>query len=156
MKLDEKDKKILLSLAEDGRMSIADISIKTKLRRDAVARRIKKLRKEGVLERINPIINPVALGVPNLCYVVLRIKMGEEENRKTFVNHLIQMKYLYHVSELIGKYDFILIFFYKDMAHLDTMVQDVKSVVPNYVLDFEIFQTNSKDVKLEKIECLLD
>ena len=42
------------------------------------------------------------------------------------------------------------------MAHLDTMVQDVKSVVPNYVLDFEIFQTNSKDVKVEKIECLLD
>ena len=56
--IDAKDKKLLRVLFEDGRMSIADLSRKTGLRRDSIARRLKRLRKDRIITAFVPIINP--------------------------------------------------------------------------------------------------
>src|SRR3989338_4099941 len=86
-KLDASDKKILRILFQDGRMSIADISEKTGLRRDSVARRLRRMRKEQIVTAFVPIINPPALGYPNIAIILLHIKTGNEENSRKWTSY---------------------------------------------------------------------
>ncbi len=150
-KIDEKDKKILKTLFQDGRISIADIANKTRLRRDSVARRLKRLQKEQVLTGIVPVINPPALGLPNVAILLLRLRSG---NRDKFVSQLIANKFVVHVSKLIGKFDFYCSIVYENTNHLNQIIEETKQYVPNLVDDFELYQVVS-DPKFEKMEDLL-
>lgn len=153
-KLDKTDRKILKVLFEDGRMSIADISAKTGIRRDSVARRLKRLRDQQVVTSFVPIINPPALGYPNLAIILLRTKTGNEENKKKFLQYLTSNKFIVHISKLIGKFDFYCAVIYENTDHLNKILEQIKNYVPNFVEDFELFQVVDEP-KFEKMEQLL-
>jgi|SRR3989338_362457 len=153
-KLDASDKKILRILFQDGRMSIADISEKTGLRRDSVARRLRRMRKEQIVTAFVPIINPPALGYPNIAIILLHIKTGNEENRKKFLTYLVGNKFVVHVAKLIGKFDFYCSVVYENTDHLNKTIEQIKNYVPNFVDDFELFQVVDEP-KFEKMDQLL-
>ena len=153
-KVDTADKKILRALFEDGRMSIAEISKKTGLRRDSVARRLKRLRKENVVTAFVPIINPPALGYPNISILLLRLKAGSGEDRQKFQKKLVANKFVVHVSKLIGKFDFFCAIVYEHTNHLNKIVEEIKAYVPNFVEDFELFQV-VEEPKFERMADLL-
>jgi Lrp/AsnC family leucine-responsive transcriptional regulator len=153
--IDTKDKKIMKILFEDGRMSIADISKKTGIRRDSVARRLKRLIKEKIITGFVPIINPPALGYPNVALLLLRTKTGNIENKERFLIRLKGNRFVVHISKLIGKYDFYCAIIYTDAHHLNEIIEDVKNYVANFVEDFEIYQV-SDEPKFEDTEALLE
>ena len=153
-KVDSKDKKILRALFQDGRMSIADIAKKTRLRRDSVARRLKKLQQEKVITGIVPIINPPVLGYPNVAILLLRLKTKSSNKKQLFEKQLIANKFIVHISQLIGKFDFYCSVIYENTNHLNNIVADIKSYVPNYIDDFELYQVVD-DPKYESMEDLL-
>ena len=59
---DKFDKAIMKALNEDARQSLADMSKKVGLSRDAVRNRITKLIKDKVITCFKPILNPPAMG----------------------------------------------------------------------------------------------
>ncbi len=151
-KVDEKDKKILKALFQDGRMSIADISNKTRLRRDSVARRLKKMRKEQVLTSVVPIINPPAIGLPNIALLLIRLKI--KSNKDIFLKKVIANKFIVHVSQLLGKFDLFCSILYENTNHLNKIIDEIKHYVPDLVDDFELYQVVNEP-KFEKMEDLL-
>jgi Lrp/AsnC family transcriptional regulator, leucine-responsive regulatory protein len=153
-KIDAKDKKILKVLFEDGRMSIADIANKTRLRRDSVARRLKRLRKDKIITGFVPVINPPALGYPNIAMILLRIKSGNDASKKKFQDKLVENKFIVHVSKLIGKFDFNCVVIYENTNHLNQIVENIKTYVPNFIENFELFQIVDEP-KFEKMSDLL-
>jgi len=152
--IDAKDKKIMKALFEDGRMSVADIEKKTGVRRDSVARRLKRLVKEQIITGFVPIINPPALGYPNVALLLLRTKTSNTENKDKFLSRLKANKFIVHISKLIGKYDFYCAIIYKDTNHLNEIIEDVKNYVANFVEDFELYQV-ADEPKFEDTEALL-
>ncbi|WP_163538485.1 Lrp/AsnC family transcriptional regulator [Gracilibacillus sp. YIM 98692] len=62
MKIDEKDKKILELLANDGRMSYVDIGKELGLSRVAVRERVNQLIEEEVIEGFSAVINSEKVG----------------------------------------------------------------------------------------------
>jgi DNA-binding Lrp family transcriptional regulator len=153
-KVDAKDKKILKVLFEDGRMSIADIATKTRLRRDSVARRLKRLRKDKVITGFVPVINPPALGYPNVALMLFRVKTGNDASKKKFQDKLVGNKFILHVSKLIGKFDFNCAVIYENTNHLNQIVEEIKTYVPNFIDNFELFQVVDEP-KFEKMSDLL-
>jgi len=153
-KVDKKDKKILKALFQDGRMSIADLAKKTNLRRDSIARRLKRLRKDKVITGFVPIINPPSLGYSNIAIVLLRLKTKTDREKKTFLNKLVANKYIVHISRLIGKFDFYCSIVYRDTNHLNEIIKDIRTYVPDLVEDFELYQVVD-DPKYEKMDDLL-
>ena len=119
-------KKILRVLFEDGRMSIANIAKKTGIRRDSVARRIKRMKDEKIITGILPVVNPTALGVPNIAILLLRVKTSSEIDSKSFLNKLIANRYIVHVSKLIGKFDYYAAIVYENTGHLNEMLENIK------------------------------
>ncbi len=152
--MDAKDKKIMRALFENGRMSVADIEKRTHIRRDSVARRLKNLIKNKIITGFTPIINPPALGYPNVALLILRVKTSKDEQRKKFLDKLVQTKFIVHVSRLVGKFDFYCAIVYRDTPHLNEIIENIKSFVPNYVEDFELFQV-ADDPKFEDMRGLL-
>ena len=125
--MDSKDKKIINSLFDDARMSVAEIEKKTKIRRDSVARRLKKMINEKTILGFSPIINPSSLGYPNISLLLLKTKTGNDSQKEKFLNKLIQTKYIVHISKLIGKYDFYCAILYKDTKHLNEIIEKIKN-----------------------------
>ena len=58
VKLDAKDKKILEQLQKNSRQTIAEIAKNTKLPRDVVVYRIKKLEQNKVIRAHHTLLNP--------------------------------------------------------------------------------------------------
>lgn len=153
-KVDAADRKIMKALFEDGRLSIADLAKKTNLRRDSVARRLRRLVKEQVITAFVPVINPPALGYPNVAQMVIRTKTGDEAGKKIFQNGLVRNKFIIHVAKLIGKYDFFCALVYENTDHLNKLIEEIKSYRPNFIDDFELFQVASEP-KFENMEGIL-
>lgn len=154
IKIDAKDKKIMKALFEDGRMSVANIEKKTGIRRDSVARRLKRLVNEKIITGFPPIISPSAVGHPNIALLIIRTKTGKEESKEKFLKKLISTKTVVHISKLIGKFDFYCAILYKDTSHLNEIIEGIKNYVPNYIEDFELFQV-ADDPKFEDMRGLL-
>ncbi|MBT5021809.1 Lrp/AsnC family transcriptional regulator [Candidatus Woesearchaeota archaeon] len=139
-KIDAKDKKILKELFLDGRMSVAEVSKRTKIQRDSVARRIKRMEKEEIITGFVPVINPPALGLPNIAITMFKIKTDSLENKKKFEEGIVANKYSVHISTVIGKYDYVVALVYRDTNHLNQIIEEMKRYIPDFIVDFELFQ----------------
>ncbi|MBR9677050.1 Lrp/AsnC family transcriptional regulator [Candidatus Woesearchaeota archaeon] len=152
MLIDSKDKKILKALTQDGRMSISQLAKTTGLQRDSIARRLKKLKKEKVILNIIPIIDPVSLGYPNIASLLIRVKAGEDSKKK-FQQKMVANEFVTYISKLIGKYDFYCSFIYEDTHHLNSIVKEIKSYIPDFIDELELFNV-VEEPKYEQIDLI--
>ena len=72
--MDKFDRKIVVALQENARLSYAELARRVSLSAPAVAERVEKLERSGVLSAYRAIINPEKLGLPILCLIELTVK----------------------------------------------------------------------------------
>ncbi|MFQ5621541.1 MAG: Lrp/AsnC family transcriptional regulator, partial [Candidatus Nanoarchaeia archaeon] len=76
--LDEKDKKILMLLQNDGRMSLTNIAKKVNLSIDSVNNRMKAMREKRVFH-VGAHVNPRACGFPLIADIKIKLDNITEE-----------------------------------------------------------------------------
>ena len=152
--LDKKDKKILLALLENGRYTVAQIAKKTGLRRDSIIYRIKKLEENKIILDFQPLISAPALGFPNVAQLLLKTKISNKEDKDFFIKKLKQEPTIVHISITIGRFDIYLAIIYKEHTELYKTIEQIKSIKPDYILDYEILQVVD-DPKFEDMEGLI-
>jgi DNA-binding Lrp family transcriptional regulator len=152
--MDEKDKKIMKALFEDARATVAQLEKKTGIRRDSIARRLKKLRQDKIIETFSPIIDPASLGLPNTALLFIRTKTNPQKDKETFIKKSRENKFVFHFAKIIGKFDFFIGLFYKDTSHLNELIEKIKGSVPNFIEDFEVFSV-AEEYKTEDMSGLL-
>ncbi|MFP9115526.1 Lrp/AsnC family transcriptional regulator [Flavobacterium sp. RHBU_3] len=108
MTLDSTDKKLLHFLQEDSTQTTKQLALKLSLSPTAVHERIKKLQREGIIEKYVAMLNrnKVQKGFVVFCH--LKLVQHTKENVTTFereVAKLPEVLECYHVS---GDYDYIL------------------------------------------------
>lgn len=72
--MDKFDRKILVALHENARLSFAELARRVNLSAPAVADRVEKLERSGVISGYRAIINPEKLGYPIQCVIELTVK----------------------------------------------------------------------------------
>lgn len=77
--MDKIDRKIAACLAEDARLSLADISVRVGLSTSAVNERIQKLRQRGAIRAIRADLDPAAFGRPVLAFLFVALARGVVE-----------------------------------------------------------------------------
>lgn len=140
IELDSKDIKIINCLWENGRYTVAEVSNKTGIQRDTVMYRIKKLKENKVITSFSPVLNPPAVGFPNLYIVMLKLKIVNDSELKEFQNKLVKITKVVHVSRTIGKYDFYTTIVSKDSFELYRTIEEIKQVGPNLITEIEHLQ----------------
>jgi len=141
IKLDLKDKKILEQLQKNCRQSIAEIAKKTKLPRDVVVYRIKKLEEKKVIKSHHSFLDPQKLGYPLYVYVLFTCHNIKPEEEEKFINFLVSHKQIIYVAKNSGKYDFCIGVCAHDYKEFDNIIRQIRQKFSNIIKDIESLPT---------------
>jgi DNA-binding Lrp family transcriptional regulator len=138
-KFDKYDKLILKELDENARKSLAELSKKVGLSRDAIRNRIKKLVDNHVILAFTPIYNPPNMGYSTINYVLISLYNPSEEQEKEFLKFLKNNKHVTYVAGLIGKWDYILDIMAENPGQFDSILKEIRQRFPELIKDYEVY-----------------
>ncbi|HEX8194619.1 MAG TPA: Lrp/AsnC family transcriptional regulator [Pyrinomonadaceae bacterium] len=123
--MDSFDKKILAIVQQNNQLSTERIAEQVNLSPSAVQRRLKRLRKDGIIEADVAIISPQASG--RLLTIIVEVTLEQErlissvlDEFKKLVLNTPEVMQCYHVT---GNADFILIIDAKDMQDYEALTR---------------------------------
>src|SRR4028119_77554 len=123
--MDSFDKKILAIVQQNNQLSTDKIAEQVNLSASAVQRRLKRLRKDGIIEADVAIISPQASG--RLLTIIVEVTLEQErlissvlDEFKKLVLNTPEVMQCYHVT---GNADFILIIAAKDMQDYEALTR---------------------------------
>nr|MCK4929693.1 Lrp/AsnC family transcriptional regulator [Nanoarchaeota archaeon] len=136
--LDSKDKLILEQLQLNARQSISKIAKKTKLPRDVVKYRIKKMEKNKVIRMYHAVVNSSKLGYPMYTYILFTLtNFGVEEENK-LISYLKQQKNITYVDKMTGKWDLAIAILSKNFKEFDDVLRDIRMKFSHIIKDFDV------------------
>lgn len=140
-KLDSKDKKIIGQLQNNCRQTIQEIAKATKLPRDVVVYRIKKMEEQKVIRAHHTMLNPQKLGYPLYVYALFSCFNIKPEEETKFINYLKSHKQIIYVAKNSGKYDFTIGVCAKDYMDFDNIIRDIRQKFSDVIKDIESLPT---------------
>lgn len=138
-KFDKYDKLIMKELDINARKSLAEISDKVGLSRDAIKNRIKKLIDAKTILAFKPIYNPPSMGFPIINYVFISLYNPSEKKEKEFLEYLKNNKHVTYIAGLIGKWDFIIDVMAENQGKFDKILKEIRQKFPSLIKDYEVY-----------------
>jgi Lrp/AsnC family transcriptional regulator, leucine-responsive regulatory protein len=153
-KFDKYDKLIIKELDENARKSLADLSKKVGLSRDAIRNRIKKLVDAKVISCFKPILQSTRMGFPIVNYIFISLYNPTEEQEKEFLKFLKSTKYVTYIASLIGKWDYIIDIMAENQGQFDKILKSIRHKFPDLIKDYEVYGV-LQEYKYEQIGALI-
>lgn len=107
-RLDEFDRKILLSLIDNARASNVQIADKVGLSEAPCSRRIRRLETEGVIQRYSAQLNPEAVGIGFVAFVTLVLDYVTASTAERFYQEIRAIPEIMSCYIVSGGYDAML------------------------------------------------
>ncbi|MEZ2223074.1 Lrp/AsnC family transcriptional regulator [Rhizobium sp. RCC_161_2] len=134
--MDEKDREILSILQDNADQPAKAIAQAVNLSPSAVERRISKLKREGVIDRIVAVVSPPAVGRSLRILVEIEIQNEYRHNLEAFQRWLIQAPEVQSCWYVTGDSDFVLSVTVRDIeeynAFIERMMTDQRELVRKY------------------------
>lgn len=115
MTLDATDKKLLFLLQSDSKKTTKELSLQLNLSVTAVYERIKKLEREGIIDKYVALINRSKVGKGFGVFCHLKLIQHTKEFIAKFESEVKQLKEVIECHHVSGDYDYILKIVVKDM-----------------------------------------
>jgi len=77
--MDDIDRRILAVLQEDGRISLADLSVRVALSPSPCLRRIRRLERSGIIARYVAVLDQSKVGLPVSVFVSIKLESQRVE-----------------------------------------------------------------------------
>jgi len=137
--LDETDKKILKELSNNARINIIDLAERTKLTRDVINYRLKKLTKEGIIIQYRCLLNLHNLEI-NHYKIIFRTKNFDGQTEKELKSYISLHKKATQFLKLIGSWDLEIEFETEDEDELYQILTDIRKKFSDIIRDFDILR----------------
>jgi DNA-binding Lrp family transcriptional regulator len=115
VQVDDIDRKILALLAEDGRLSMAEVAARANVSRATAYSRYERLRRSGVITGVHASIDPRSVGLDVTALLLVNVDQGRWPEARDAVLALPGVEYVALTS---GSFDFVLLVRVPDMATL--------------------------------------
>lgn len=115
MALDSIDKKLLFLLQADSKKTTKELSLKLNLSVTAVYERIKKLEREGIIDKYVVLLNRSKVEKGFVVFCHLKLIQHTKEFISKFESEIIPLKEVIECFHVSGDYDYILKIVVKDM-----------------------------------------
>ncbi|MFD2936600.1 Lrp/AsnC family transcriptional regulator [Spirosoma flavum] len=128
--LDKTDRSILNLLQQNARLTIQEIGQQINLSKTPVHERIKRLEREGVIDRYVTILNKKKLG--NLLMIYCQVTL-DRQTRDAFADFEAAVRELPDVLEcnrVSGNFDYLLKIVSRDMETYNYFYQEQLSIIP--------------------------
>ncbi|SEG48198.1 Lrp/AsnC family transcriptional regulator [Flavobacterium urumqiense] len=115
MTLDAIDKKLLFLLQSDSKKTTKELSLKLNLSVTAVYERIKKLEREGIIDKYIVLVNRNKIEKGFVVFCHLKLMQHTKEFISQFEKEVVQLDEVLECFHVSGDYDYILKICLKDM-----------------------------------------
>jgi Lrp/AsnC family leucine-responsive transcriptional regulator len=140
--LDGVDARLLASLAEDARISLAELARRVGLSPPSVAERLRRLEEAGVIEGYTVRVNPAALGFPIAAWLRVRPVPGE---MKRVAEILQGLREIAQCDRVTGEDCFIARVQVRSMGHLEEVID---AIIPFAMTNTSIVQSSPIEARL--------
>jgi len=134
--LDDINKNILSTLTINARISILDLMEKTKLSRDIINYRLKKLTKDNIISQYRILVDPNKTGYL-LHKIILRLKNPSSEKEEEFKHFVKQHPNGIQFLKLLGNWDIELEFETKNEEQLHQILLEIRNKFSNVIRDYD-------------------
>lgn len=138
LKLKDIETKIIKQISQNARISIVEISEKSKLPLHIVKYNLKNLIKNKLIEGFKPKIN---LNLLNLQWYLILINLKENINKKTkteFLEFCKNEKEVYYLTNTLGEYDLMLDIHIEKINELKDFIFKIKERFPQIIKNYEL------------------
>jgi len=126
--LDKIDKSILREIQMDGRISNVELSKRINLSPSPCLDRVKRLEKEGFIERYGAVLNPVLLGYDMFAYVSVTLDKTTNDSFAFFQEEIRQVKEVIECDMVAGGFDYLLKICVSNMKNYRTVLGQIAEV----------------------------
>ena len=119
--MDRIDRRILNLMQRDASRTNADIAETVGLSPSTCLRRVQRLRKTGVIEKIVAILNPSRAGRGIKALVTVELKLHGEQHMRQCLNLAVQEDAVSHAYSVTGETDVVLMLRLVDMEEFDAL-----------------------------------
>ncbi len=134
--MDEKDRKILMLLQDNGRESLTSIAKKVGLTIDSVNNRMKALAQKKLFEP-GIFIDPRVLGFPLVVDVKIKMQNLSPAEKEQFIGHLVAHPRIITLLSITGRFDFLCSIIAKDANELEQISTDIRNKYKDAITDWE-------------------
>ncbi|MCD6348280.1 MAG: Lrp/AsnC family transcriptional regulator [Candidatus Korarchaeota archaeon] len=125
VRIDEKDRRILNYLLENGRMSLKEIGEKLGISDVAVRKRIKKMEENGVIKGYTVRVDPRALGYSVVSLTGVDVEPGDLIR---VARELTGREYVKSAWITAGDHSIMLEIWAKDEAEMDSIIEEISKM----------------------------
>ncbi len=125
MSLDATDKKIITLLQQDASLSLQQLSEQLNLTSTPCWNRIKRLEKEGVIQKRIALIDPEKVGLELIAFVQIKTQQHSEVWLRNCVQQVKGFAQVLEFYRMAGEYDYLLKVIVKDMRSYDHFYQQL-------------------------------
>ena len=128
--MDATDRKILSLLQEDATLSIESIASKVHLSSTPCWKRIRRLEKDGVIEKRVALLNPHKVGAGVTVFVAIKTNQHNRDWLDNFATSVEDMPEILDFYRMSGEIDYLLRVVVPDIAAFDSFYQRLINRVP--------------------------
>ncbi len=129
--MDAIDKKILVQLQQNGRISLTELCAKVGLSLSPCQRRGRHLEHNGIIRNYQANLDPQAVGLHFSAMILVKIHNNGGENIRQFEQALQAIPEVVHAHSLLGDPDFILHVVTRDMAAFQQLYDSHLTKLPH-------------------------
>lgn len=138
-KLDKINKKLLSMLMKNARLPYSFLAENVNLTKSNVRRRIRILEGTGVITGYHAYIDIKKLNLKS-GLLLFQTKCTEDQ-KEEYIKNSAKNPWVYAVTELTGKFDLVITFYFKDENHKDEVVESL--LKQGYTKNFTYFDTQT-------------
>lgn len=127
--LDNTDRKLLTLLQQDARMTIQEIGKQINLSKTPIHERIKRLEREGVIERYVTILNKKKLGNLLMVYCQVTLDRQTRDAFAAFEAAICELPDVVECNRVSGTFDYLLKIISHNMETYNRFYQEHLSVI---------------------------
>jgi len=133
---DSIDKQILSLLAQNARISNADLAEKVNLSPTPCLRRLRKLESSGLIKGYGAILDEKALGLQASALLFINLEKNTRENAERFEAALESLPEVMECFVVAGQHDYVLRVVTRDLDHYGRFIKEHLAVLEE-VADIE-------------------
>ncbi|MUZ74491.1 AsnC family transcriptional regulator [Agrobacterium vitis] len=119
--MDPTDKKLLMLLQRDASKTNAEMAQEVSLSPSSCLRRIRRLHRSGIIDRIVAILNPAKAGRVLKVIVTVELKARDEQNIRRFLQGASAEEAVTRAYSITGGADIILFLHLRDMSEYERL-----------------------------------
>ena len=129
IKLDQTDKELLRLIQENGKLTIKELSAQLNLSPTPIFNRLKKLEREGVIEKYVGLIAPEKVNKDIISFCYVSVTDHSKKALQDFEKAVLKLEEVQECYYIAGKYDFLLKIISNDIkTYNNFMIEQLSSM----------------------------